>query len=98
VASGSYCRHGGRRRTAFEQACERARVIADAGNSGSGCPQPREAGMYNIVSDWCDESSFRAYEASERHRQHRARLHPYRTAARCPQWTCWAPYRVGWPG
>lgn len=38
-----------------------------------------EAGVYYIVSDWVDERSFRAYEVSERHRLHRARLHPYRS-------------------
>lgn len=37
-----------------------------------------EAGVYYIVSDWTDEVSFRAYERSDRHREHRARLHPYR--------------------
>lgn len=39
-----------------------------------------EAGAYYIVSDWVDEPSFRAYERSEAHLRHRARLHPYRTA------------------
>jgi heme-degrading monooxygenase HmoA len=39
-----------------------------------------EPGVYYIVSDWRDEPSFRAYEVSERHRVHRARLHPYRSA------------------
>jgi heme oxygenase (mycobilin-producing) len=39
-----------------------------------------EADRYYIVSDWVDEPSFRAYERSERHRQHRERLHPYRTS------------------
>jgi heme-degrading monooxygenase HmoA len=39
-----------------------------------------EPGVYYIVSDWRDEQSFRAYESSERHRRHRARLHPYRSA------------------
>jgi len=39
-----------------------------------------EDGVYYIVSDWVDERSFREYERSERHRHHRARLHPYRTA------------------
>jgi heme-degrading monooxygenase HmoA len=39
-----------------------------------------EPGIYYIVSDWLDEPAFRAYEASERHRRHRARLHPYRSA------------------
>jgi heme oxygenase (mycobilin-producing) len=39
-----------------------------------------EAGVYYIVSDWVDKPSFLAYERSERHREHRARLHPYRSA------------------
>lgn len=39
-----------------------------------------EDGVYYIVSDWRDEPSFRAYETSERHRRHRARLHPYRSS------------------
>jgi len=38
-----------------------------------------EPGVYYIVSDWVDEPSFRAYETSERHRLHRAALHPYRS-------------------
>jgi heme oxygenase (mycobilin-producing) len=39
-----------------------------------------EEAVYYIVSDWLDEPSFRRYEGSERHRRHRARLHPYRSA------------------
>jgi heme oxygenase (mycobilin-producing) len=39
-----------------------------------------EESVYYIVSDWVDEPSFRDYEVSERHRRHRARLHPYRSA------------------
>jgi heme-degrading monooxygenase HmoA len=39
-----------------------------------------EDGVYYIVSDWTDEPSFRDYEVSERHRVHRANLHPYRSA------------------
>lgn len=34
--------------------------------------------VYYIVSDWVDEPSFRDYEGSARHREHRSRLHPYR--------------------
>jgi heme-degrading monooxygenase HmoA len=33
---------------------------------------------YYIVSDWVDEESFRAFERSDAHLEHRARLHPYR--------------------
>jgi heme-degrading monooxygenase HmoA len=39
-----------------------------------------DAGVYYILSDWTDEPSFRAYETSERHLEHRTRLHPYRSA------------------
>jgi heme oxygenase (mycobilin-producing) len=39
-----------------------------------------EENVYYIVSDWVDEPSFREYERSERHRLHRARLHPYRSS------------------
>jgi heme-degrading monooxygenase HmoA len=35
-------------------------------------------GIYYIVSDWTDEESFREFERSEKHLEHRARLHPYR--------------------
>ena len=37
-----------------------------------------EPDIYYIVSDWTDEASFRDYERSDRHQEHRARLHPYR--------------------
>jgi heme-degrading monooxygenase HmoA len=37
-----------------------------------------EQGVYYILSDWTDEPGFRAYESSEQHRTHRARLHPFR--------------------
>jgi len=39
-----------------------------------------ENSVYYIVSDWVDERSFREYEVSERHRLHREKLHPYRSA------------------
>jgi heme-degrading monooxygenase HmoA len=38
-----------------------------------------EEGVYYIVSDWLDEARFRAYEQTEEHRQHRSRLHPFRS-------------------
>ncbi|MGW4132957.1 antibiotic biosynthesis monooxygenase family protein [Amycolatopsis japonica] len=37
-----------------------------------------EKGIYYIVSDWRDESGFRAFEKSDRHLRHRERLHPFR--------------------
>jgi heme-degrading monooxygenase HmoA len=39
-----------------------------------------DANRYYIVSDWVDEESFRAFERSEAHLEHRARLHPFRRA------------------
>ena len=35
---------------------------------------------YYIVSDWSDEESFRAFEGSDAHLTHRARLHPFRSS------------------
>ncbi|MCW2691168.1 MAG: Heme-degrading monooxygenase HmoA [Mycobacterium sp.] len=35
--------------------------------------------LYYIVSDWTDEESFRAFERSDAHLAHRAKLHPYRS-------------------
>jgi heme-degrading monooxygenase HmoA len=35
--------------------------------------------VYYIVSDWTDEPRFREFETSERHLQHRQKLHPYRS-------------------
>jgi heme-degrading monooxygenase HmoA len=39
-----------------------------------------EDGTYVIVSDWVDEPRFRAFERSERHLEHRQRLHPLRAS------------------
>ncbi|MCG5219143.1 antibiotic biosynthesis monooxygenase family protein [Streptosporangium sp. KLBMP 9127] len=39
-----------------------------------------EAGVYYVVSDWIDEPRFRGFECSTGHRDHRARLHPYRSS------------------
>jgi heme-degrading monooxygenase HmoA len=38
-----------------------------------------EEGVYYIVSDWTDEPSFREFEHSDRHLEHRQRLHPFRS-------------------
>lgn len=38
-----------------------------------------EPGIYYIVSDWVDEPKFREFELSDRHLEHRQKLHPYRT-------------------
>ncbi|MFE0155619.1 antibiotic biosynthesis monooxygenase family protein [Nonomuraea sp. NPDC059007] len=39
-----------------------------------------EPGIYYVVSDWVDEPGFREFEHSERHVDHRTKLHPYRSA------------------
>jgi heme-degrading monooxygenase HmoA len=39
-----------------------------------------EAGeIYYIVSDWVSERAFREFETSDRHLEHRRKLHPYRS-------------------
>lgn len=38
-----------------------------------------DAGVYYIVSDWVDEPQFREFETSDRHLEHRQKLHPYRS-------------------
>src|SRR5262245_18958826 len=38
-----------------------------------------ETGIYYIVSDWVDEPKFREFEHSDRHLEHRQKLHPFRS-------------------
>ncbi|HET9142522.1 antibiotic biosynthesis monooxygenase family protein [Actinophytocola sp.] len=38
-----------------------------------------EPGIYYIVSDWVDEPRFREFEHSDRHLEHRQKLHPFRS-------------------
>lgn len=59
-----------------------AEIAAEPANVGQTLARAQGDGesVYYIVSDWTDEPSFREYEVSERHRKHRARLHPYRSA------------------
>ncbi len=38
-----------------------------------------EDGVYYIVSDWVDEPRFREFETSDRHLEHRQKLHPFRS-------------------
>jgi heme-degrading monooxygenase HmoA len=35
--------------------------------------------VYYIISDWVDEPSFRTFERSDKHLEHRRRLQPYRS-------------------
>jgi heme-degrading monooxygenase HmoA len=52
---------------------------ANLGQWLSRSAEPEERGIYYIVSDWVDEDLFRAFETSERHLEHRVKLHPYRS-------------------
>lgn len=38
-----------------------------------------DGSVYYIVSDWVDEPRFREFETSDRHLEHRQKLHPYRS-------------------
>lgn len=37
-----------------------------------------DQGVYYVVSDWVDEPRFREFQGSTQHREHQARLAPYR--------------------
>ncbi|MEV5708035.1 antibiotic biosynthesis monooxygenase family protein [Actinoallomurus sp. NPDC052274] len=39
-----------------------------------------EDGVYYVVSDWIDEPSFREFEHSDGHLEHRTKLHPFRSS------------------
>ncbi|MDF3299884.1 antibiotic biosynthesis monooxygenase family protein [Streptomyces tropicalis] len=64
------------------------KVWREVGDSVTGHPanlgqwlsrSAEENGIYYIVSDWLDEPRFRAFETSDRHLEHRKKLHPYRS-------------------
>jgi heme-degrading monooxygenase HmoA len=38
-----------------------------------------EKNVYHIVSDWTDEPSFRRFEHTDEHLEHRTKLHPFRS-------------------
>jgi heme oxygenase (mycobilin-producing) len=38
-----------------------------------------EDDVYYVMSDWVDEPRFREFERSDRHLEHRTRLHPFRS-------------------
>jgi heme-degrading monooxygenase HmoA len=54
-------------------------VTAHPANLGQWLSRSDEDGVYYIVSDWVDEPRFREFETSERHLEHRQKLHPYRS-------------------
>jgi heme-degrading monooxygenase HmoA len=64
------------------------RVWTEVGDSVTSHPANRgqwlsradeEGDIYYIVSDWADEPRFREFETSDRHLEHRQKLHPYRS-------------------
>lgn len=69
-------------------AAEFERTWADVGDSVTSHPanlgqwlarSNDEEGVYYIVSDWVDEPRFREFELSDKHLEHRQKLHPYRS-------------------
>ncbi|WP_173142207.1 antibiotic biosynthesis monooxygenase family protein [Kibdelosporangium persicum] len=54
-------------------------VTSHPANLGQWLARGDEAGVYYIVSDWVDEPRFREFETSDRHLNHRKKLHPYRS-------------------
>jgi heme-degrading monooxygenase HmoA len=40
-----------------------------------------EESVYYVVSDWVDEPGFRKFERSDKHLEHRTKLHPFRASA-----------------
>jgi heme oxygenase (mycobilin-producing) len=64
------------------------RVWLEVGNSVTEHPANRgqwlqrstdEDDVYYIISDWTDEPGFREFEHSDRHVEHRQKLHPFRS-------------------
>lgn len=53
-------------------------VTADPANRGHDLHDGGQ-GTYVIISDWVSEAAFRAWESSQSHLDHRAKLHPYRS-------------------
>jgi heme-degrading monooxygenase HmoA len=54
-------------------------IIDHPANQGQWLLKSEEEGVYYIMSDWTDEPSFRAFETSAEHVEHRKKLHPYRS-------------------
>jgi heme-degrading monooxygenase HmoA len=54
-------------------------VTSHPANLGQWLARGDEDGVYYIVSDWVDEPKFREFETSDRHLEHRQKLHPYRS-------------------
>ncbi|WP_298796343.1 antibiotic biosynthesis monooxygenase [uncultured Pseudonocardia sp.] len=55
-------------------------VTAHPANLGQWLSRDSEVpGVYHIMSDWLDEPRFREFEHSDRHIEHRQKLHPFRS-------------------
>ncbi len=54
-------------------------VTSHPANLGQWLSRAEEEGVYYIVSDWVSEPLFREFETSERHLEHRQKLHPFRS-------------------
>lgn len=54
-------------------------VTSHPANLGQWLSRCEEEDVYYIVSDWVNEPRFREFETSDRHLEHRQKLHPYRT-------------------
>ncbi|WP_326944843.1 antibiotic biosynthesis monooxygenase [Amycolatopsis sp. NBC_00348] len=54
-------------------------VTSHPANLGQWLSRSDEDGVYYIVSDWVDEPRFREFETSDRHLEHRQKLHPFRS-------------------
>jgi heme-degrading monooxygenase HmoA len=54
-------------------------VTSHPANLGQWLCRSDEPGVYYITSDWVNEPGFREFETSDRHIDHRQKLHPYRS-------------------
>ncbi|WP_340682687.1 antibiotic biosynthesis monooxygenase family protein [Amycolatopsis coloradensis] len=54
-------------------------VTSHPANLGQWLSRSEDEGVYYIVSDWVSEALFREFETSDRHLEHRRKLHPFRS-------------------
>ncbi|MGW4829009.1 antibiotic biosynthesis monooxygenase family protein [Amycolatopsis sp. SB7-3] len=54
-------------------------VTSHPANLGQWLSRAEGEGAYYIVSDWVSEPLFREFETSDRHLEHRQKLHPFRS-------------------
>ena len=66
----------------FEQTWHRVgtSIVTHPANRGHWLSRSsEEQSVYYIISDWVDEPTFREFEHSAAHVEHRTKLHPYRS-------------------